>query len=133
LFPTFLEAKLAETQEKPKKTRRGGYRQGAGRKPGSLNQTTLKKQARLAAEVKTALEIASGIDVDGMSATDVIRLAMRTLVRAGDLTGAAVIAVTLAPYESPRFASVVPSEALPADLQSDPRPTPDEPVPELIE
>jgi hypothetical protein len=98
-----------------------------------LNLRTLKKQARIAAEVKTALEIAAGVDVDSTSATDVIRLAMRTLVRAGDLTGAAAIAVTLAPYESARIATMVPNEALPEDLMPEPRPTPDEEVPDLIE
>jgi hypothetical protein len=41
-----------------------------------LNLRAIKKQARLAAEVKTAPEIAAGIDIDQMSAADVIRLAM---------------------------------------------------------
>lgn len=123
---------MTDSAEKPK-SKRGGYRPGAGRPAGRPNNATLRKKARIAAEVKTALEIANDVDVDNLSATDVIRMAMRTLVRAGDLQGAAAIAAVLAPYESPRIASQVYDVPLPADLAPDPKPQPDEEVPDLVE
>lgn len=48
----------------------GGYRAGAGRKPGSRNKTTIERQLRAAAGVKAALD-------DGLLPLDVMLRVMR--------------------------------------------------------
>jgi hypothetical protein len=115
---------------KPKVDRRGGVRNGAGRPRGALNAKTIRTQRRIADGVKEALSVAAGLDVSSMSAVEVMALAMRTLLKSGDMSGAAAIAEKLAPYQTAKIsATEATRQALPADLESDPPICPDEPGP----
>lgn len=56
---------------------------------------------------------------------------LRTHLKAGDLSAAAATARELLPYCKSKKAAVDPErEALPEDMQPDPEPQPDEPIPE---
>lgn len=96
--------------------------------------STIRKQQQIAKEVKAALELAAGINVDGLKAIDVLDIAMKTYMRAGSLAEAVAVAEKLAPYQSSKQATSTAIEPLPEDLLPQPTPTPDDPdVPPLIE
>lgn len=116
------------------KTKRGGYRPGAGRPAGRPNNKTLRKRAVIQAEVAEALAAANDLDIESMTAVMVLDWCMKRHLRAGDLSGATSTAALLAPYQAPRVATMVPNEVLPEDMQPDPEPIGDDPdAPPAIE
>jgi hypothetical protein len=124
------ETQGAQVAPKPK---RGGFRQGSGRPKNSKNVRTIQREQRLKREVEAALAVASSDEIDGMSAVQIMDIAMKTFMKAGNMTSAVAVARDLAPYQSSKQASVQNEPAVPEDLQPDPRPEPDEEVPDLIE
>jgi len=123
----------SETSKPPIKRKAGGFRPGSGRKPGTLNRSTLARQERIRKEVEAALATVPPEQVDGMDAFGTMEFALRAYLRANNLAAAVSVAKELLPYERPKKASTTHEEPLPADLLGDPTPAPDEPVPDLIE
>lgn len=124
---------MADTADKPK-SRRGGYRPGAGRPAGRPNNKTLKKRAIIQAEVAEALAVATDLDVESMTAVMVLDWCMKRHMRAGDLAGATATAALLAPYQAARVATMAPNEVLPEDLRPEPEAIGDDPdAPPAIE
>lgn len=80
------------TQFKGNQTGRGGFRKGAGRKPGSLTKRTN--------------EIAQAAAASGLTPLEVMLKAMQQHVEAKSWDEAAKIAQAAAPYMHPRLASV---------------------------
>lgn len=74
---------------------RGGFRPGAGRKPGT--QTT---------KTKEKLAIASKAALEGITPLEVMLAAMRKAYDAEDMKEAATFAKDAAPYVHPRLAAV---------------------------
>jgi hypothetical protein len=122
-----------ENTTKPAKSRRGGPRPNSGRPAGSKNIRTIQKEQRLKREVETALAVASSEEIDQMSAVQVMDIAMKTFMKAGNLERAVHVAERLAPFQSAKIASQVYDVPLPEDMLPMPTPTPDEPCPPLIE
>jgi hypothetical protein len=68
-----------------------------------------------------------------MSAIQIMDIAMKTFMKSGNLISAVAVARDLAPYQSSKQASLVNDSPIPADLEPDPVPEPDDEVPDLIE
>jgi hypothetical protein len=83
-------------QVAPKK-QRGGKRPGSGRPAGAKNIRTIQKEQRLKREVEAALAVASSDEIDGMSAVQIMDIAMKTFMKAGNMTSAVAVARDLAP------------------------------------
>ncbi len=107
----------------------GGKRRGAGRPPGRKNSKTIARELSVDTAVADVLKRLTGDEIEHLSATAVMHIAMVTLVKAGNLVGAVAVAKELAPYTTPKMSSILPIPVLPADLEPDEPCQPDEPGP----
>lgn len=127
-------SETSEKKSKPSKDPRGGPRKGAGRPKGAKSARTIARERRIRQAVQDALAEAPSPEIEEADPFTALEFALRTYWRSGDLAGMVAVAKEMLPYTRPKMASAEPVAPLPADLEPDPEPVPDEPVPgELTE
>ncbi len=108
----------------------GGKRKGAGRKPGAKNKATIARELLANAAIEAVMAKLAPADTEALTPLEVMTIAMRVQMQAGDLMAAVSVAERLAPYLHPKVTQGVYTPPMPADLLSDPVPEPDEAGPE---
>jgi hypothetical protein len=63
---------------------------------------------------------------------EALAFVLKTYLASGNLAGVVAVSREMLPYSRPRLASTTPNTPLPADMEPDSPPTPDEPGPERI-
>ena len=112
---------LKNTAKIPKRT---------GRPLGSRNKRTVWREEAAKNALAAVRAHLTDDQIDAMDALDVMRLVMRTSVKAGDMVAALAAARDLAPFQHAKVQAIAEQGQIPADLLADPAPEADEPGPE---
>ncbi len=113
-----------------KKTTHGGARPGAGRPPGRKNSTTLAREAAIREATLAVVGEMGDNALAALDPLDILMMAARIALRAGDLPLAVSASDKAAPYKHRRLGGDLPGMVpLPEDLMPDPPSIGDEPGP----
>jgi hypothetical protein len=112
---------------------RGGARANSGRPKGSRNKALVAREIATKNAIDATLARLTEEEIQRLTPLEIMVLAMHLLLQSGNLMNAVSVAALAAPFMHPKLSSIVHEQPLPADLQSDPKPEPDEDVPDLIE
>jgi hypothetical protein len=111
----------------------GGARANSGRPKGARGKALVARELATKGAIDDTLARLTKDEIERLSPLEIMILAMHLLLTQGNLMGAVSVAKEAAPYVHAKVASQVFDLPLPADLQADPKPEPDEPTPTLIE
>jgi hypothetical protein len=114
--------------QKPK-GKNGGRRPGAGRPPGRRNKATVARELLASQAIAEVMAKLGPADAERLTPLEVMTIAMRVQMQAGDLMAAVSVAERLAPYCHPKVTNSPYVAPVPADLAPDEPACPDEPGP----